>query len=153
MTKTDILLTEEVTPMLIRAITRRIVEALDPEKIILFGSYAYGEPTIDSDIDLLIIMESELRPVERAQAVSNLFLRRYFGLDILVRTPQELAERLALRDPFFIEITEKGRVLYDRRSARVGIEGRKRLSSRARPRKKAQTTVARSHRVRLRAVR
>ncbi len=116
--KTDILLTEEVTPKLLRAITLRIVEALDPEKIFLFGSYAYGEPTIDSDIDLLIIWKSNLRPAERAGVVSNLFLRRLFGLDILVRTPQELAERLKLRDPFFIEITQKGKVLYDRHSAR-----------------------------------
>ena len=99
---------------LIRAITRRIVEACDPEKIILFGSYASGKPTMDSDIDLLVIMQSRKRPADRARAISALFLHRHFGMDILVRTPGELEKRLRMGDYFLREITEKGKMLYER---------------------------------------
>src|SRR3990172_2126207 len=116
---------ERVTPKLLREITEQIVSAVNPEKVILFGSYAYGNPTVDSDIDLLVVMKSHQRPVERAQAISDLFPRRYFGMDILVRTPRELNERLAIGDFFFQEIMEKGKVLYERRtSSRLGCQSR-----------------------------
>jgi len=84
----------------LQQIVQRIVEAFNPERIILFGSYAYGEPTPDSDIDLLVIMESDAHPVERERAISRLFLIRTFPMDILVRTPQEITERLNLGDCF-----------------------------------------------------
>jgi predicted nucleotidyltransferase len=119
----DILVTRE----LLRAITRRIVEAIQPEKVILFGSYAYGEPTLDSDIDLLVVKQSRKRPAERARVISALFLHRRFGLDILVRTPNELQERLRIGDYFFREITQKGKVLYERRGrngSRLGGQSR-----------------------------
>ena len=90
-----------VTRKLLREITERIVDAVNPEKIILFGSYGYGKPTLDSDIDLLVVMKSKQRPVERGRVISDLFPNRRFGMDILVRTPQELAKRLAMGDMFF----------------------------------------------------
>lgn len=112
---------------LLRAITKRIVENIHPEKVILFGSYAYGEPTLDSDIDLLVGMKSRKRSIENAMAIDKLFSNRRFGMDILVRTPRELKGRLDLGDMFLEEITEKGKVLYERRStnsSRLGSKSR-----------------------------
>lgn len=137
----DTLVTKEV----LRAITQRIVEAIDPEKIVFFGSYTYGKPTLDSDIDLLVVKRSLKRPAERARVISALFLHRRFGLDILVQTPGELQERLRFGDYFFREITQKGKVLYERRrpnGARLGSEGRNGLRKRARPRAQTKKTVA-----------
>jgi len=64
---------------------RRIVEALQPEKIILFGSYAYGRPTADSDVDLLIVMETSASASERYLAVSRLVRPRPFPVDTQVK--------------------------------------------------------------------
>lgn len=133
-----------VPPKLIRAITERIVEAIRPEKVILFGSYAYGNATIDSDVDLLVVQRSHERPVERSRAISALFVHRKFGLDVLVRTPKEMRERLALGDYFICEIVEKGQVLYERRNPHRTRLGRERGNglrgdSRSRaPKKKAE---------------
>lgn len=125
---------------------------MHPDKIILFGSYAYGKPTVDSDIDLLVIMESDQRPIERTGAVSDLFAERHFGMDILVRTPEELAERLAMGDDFLREITSRGKVLYARQYKRMGSQSRKRLPGSSRSGKKAQRTAAGQRRIRLRPV-
>ncbi len=124
-----------VTRELLRAITQRIVEAVHPDKIILFGSYAYGEPTLDSDIDLLVIMRSRKRAIERTQMISDLFPRRYFGMDIFVRTPAEVRTQLTLGNYFIQEIVQKGKVLYERQdhhSTRLGRQSRNGLSSRPR---------------------
>ena len=93
---------------------RRIVEALHPEKIILFGSYARGNPTPDSDVDLLVIMETDLPITERYLSVSRLLVPRPFPVDILVKRPQEIQEALARGDFFIREIIEQGEVLYER---------------------------------------
>ena len=95
-------------------ITRRIVETFNPQKIILFGSHAYGQPTPDSDVDILIIMESRERPTERAEKVSRLLRPRPFPLDILVRTPDEIRHRLKIGDHFIQEIINQGKILYER---------------------------------------
>jgi predicted nucleotidyltransferase len=93
---------------------QRIVRELAPEKIILFGSYAYGSPTSDSDVDLLIVMETDAPSKERSWAVSRLLLPRPFPVDILVKTPQEIARALTKGDFFVREIIERGKVLYER---------------------------------------
>ena len=90
-----------------------IVAALHPQKIILFGSYACGNPTPDSDVDLLVIMETDKPPRERVVAVSLALYPRPFPVDILVKTPRELEEELP-HDFFLREIMEKGVVLYER---------------------------------------
>ena len=110
-----------VTCAFLRQLTRTIVEAVHPEKVILFGAYAYGEPTIDSDIDLLVVMKSDKRPVERARAISELFRNRHFGMDVLVRTPAEVKERLRIGDYFIQQVMQKGKVLNERRiNTRMG---------------------------------
>ncbi len=85
-----------------------------PEKIILFGSYAYGDPRPDSDIDLLIIKKTNERFIDRWVAVRRILSdpKRLVGLDTLVVTPEELSERLAAGDQFVEEIVEKGQLLY-----------------------------------------
>ncbi|MBM4424748.1 MAG: nucleotidyltransferase domain-containing protein [Chloroflexi bacterium] len=97
------------------AAVRRIVRHLRPDKIILFGSYAYGKPTPDSDVDLLVVMRTRLKRANRTWAISRLLLPRPFPVDILVRTPKEVEHALAKGDFFIEEITEQGRVLYERR--------------------------------------
>ena len=92
----------------------RIVQELRPEKIILFGSYAYGTPTRDSDVDLLVIMQTQARGADRSWAVSRLLIPRPFPVDILVRTPQEIQSALERGDFFIREILANGRVLYER---------------------------------------
>jgi predicted nucleotidyltransferase len=99
-------------------IKRRLVKEFDPQQIILFGSHAYGQPSADSDVDLLIVMDSHERPVARAARVSRLLRPRPFPIDILVRTPEEIRYRLEIGDQFVREIFERGRVLYDQRISR-----------------------------------
>jgi predicted nucleotidyltransferase len=107
-----------VTRRQIRAVVDRIVEELHAEKVILFGSYAYGKPTIDSDVDLLIVMESDERPAKRAYRAYKAIWGKTFPMDILVRTPTELAHRLEIDDYFMQEVVERGQVLYERRNTR-----------------------------------
>ncbi len=103
-----------ITPKKIRQAAQKIAEDLHPEKIILFGSFAYGKPTPDSDVDLLVVMESRESIHARMIQVSKILSPRPFPLDILVRTPTELGERLEIGDCFFQEIVTKGVVLYER---------------------------------------
>ena len=95
---------------------KRIVSELKPEKIILFGSYAYGSPTPDSDVDLLVIMKTKAKEIDRYVAVSNLLYPRQFPVDILVKTPKEMEAEARKKGNFFMrEILKKGKVLYERR--------------------------------------
>jgi predicted nucleotidyltransferase len=98
------------------AAVERIVRELAPEKIVLFGSYAYGVPTPGSDVDLLIVMETDAPSKERSWAVSRLLLPRPFPVDILVRTPQEITSALVKGDFFLCEVMGRGKVLYERRN-------------------------------------
>jgi predicted nucleotidyltransferase len=100
-----------------------IVNSVQPDRIILFGSYAYGRPTGDSDVDLLVIMDSTASPKERYLAISGLLYPRPFPVDILVRTPQEIEHALQGGDFFIAEIMSKGHVLYERRHRPTGLGG------------------------------
>ena len=99
---------------MIQHIVQRIVAGYSPKKIILFGSYAYGEPDEDSDIDLLIIKDTDKRPIERWMDVKRLLRDRNRTVSVspLVYTSRELEARLALKDFFIQEVLEKGEVLY-----------------------------------------
>lgn len=102
-----------VSKTLPRAV-KRIAETLHPEKIILFGSYAYGNPTPDSDVDLLVVMKGDEPEVERYLAVCRLLRPRPFATDILVRTPHEIETALRKGDFFIQEIVTQGKLLYER---------------------------------------
>ena len=95
-------------------VVQRIVQTLRPEKIVLFGSYADGTPTSDSDVDLLVVMETTAPPVERYLAVSRLLRPRPFPVDILVKRPDEIQSALEAGDFFMREVLSKGQVLYER---------------------------------------
>jgi predicted nucleotidyltransferase len=92
----------------------KISSEYKPKKIILFGSYAYGNPSEDSDIDLLIIKNTDKRPIDRWLEVKK-FLRgisQTVSISPLVYTEKEIADRLAIKDFFVKDILEKGEVLY-----------------------------------------
>lgn len=97
-------------------IVNRLRQDYDPEQIILFGSYAYGNPTEESDIDLLIVKDTSepvlVRWVRVRKLVSD--LRRGFAFSPIIVTPAELENRLGKGDPFFEEILRKGKKLYAR---------------------------------------
>ncbi len=98
----------------LRPAIQRIVDELQPEKIILFGSYAYGKPNSHSDVDLLVVMKTDASLKERSWNVSRLLLPRPFPIDILVKTPKEIEEALKAGDFFIKEIVTRGKVLYER---------------------------------------
>jgi uncharacterized protein len=97
----------------IHAAAQQIAERFQPEKIVLFGSYAHGHPRPDSDVDLLVIMDTPLKETEQAIRICRA-IDYHFGLDVIVRTPVMLARRLALGDLFLREAISTGQVLYER---------------------------------------
>jgi predicted nucleotidyltransferase len=103
-----------VTEELLRQITQRIVEEFTPEKVILFGSHAWGKPHRDSDVDLLVMMETGQPTIQVAAAIARAARPRFLALDVLVKTPQEVAERARAKDFFIRKILREGRVLYER---------------------------------------
>jgi predicted nucleotidyltransferase len=106
------------TPNQIQAFTQRVVDQFQPEKIILFGSYAYGQPTEDSDVDLLLILPFEGLPVCKAIEVRQQ-IPAPFPLDLIVRTPEQIQQRLEMGDFFIQDILTNGQVLYEANHARV----------------------------------
>ena len=99
-------------------VVSQIAARFQPEKIILFGSYAHGNPHPESDVDILVMMETPLRNIEQAIEISRA-INCPFGLDLIVRRPQQIAERLRLGDFFLRDIMKKGKVLYERSDQRV----------------------------------
>src|ERR1700675_5032937 len=95
----------------IRRCARRIADRFQPDKIILFGSYAYGEPHNESDVDLLVIMRTK-NAIDQSIRIKTAF-KRLFSLDLIVRTPWQIARGLKAEDWFLREIIEKGKVLYE----------------------------------------
>lgn len=90
----------------------RIAQAMHPEKIYLFGSYADGKATDESDVDLLVVMQSELTPHQRNVAVKRLFPRRTFSLDAFVYTPQEFARYRDIPGTIVYNAAHHGRLLH-----------------------------------------
>jgi predicted nucleotidyltransferase len=118
----------DVPKAAIRRFAREVAERFQPEKIILFGSYAYGKPHADSDVDILVVMPCR-NQLDQAVKIS-VTIDPPFPLDIVVRTPHNMRWRLAEGDWFLREIVAKGKVLYEAPDERVGAKGRSRLSRR-----------------------
>lgn len=97
---------------------RRVAAEFQPARIILFGSHAYGSPTADSDVDLLVIMPHEGKAVSKAIEIRQA-VDASFALDLLVRDPAVLRQRLEWGDFFLREVVEKGTTLYESVDARV----------------------------------
>jgi len=93
-------------------VVRQIVEKYRPQKIILFGSYARGNPRPESDVDLLVVMETAQKELRQSLEICR-SIDYHFGLDLIVRTPQNLAERINLGDSFLQEIMREGKIVYE----------------------------------------
>ncbi len=106
----------------IRDYARRVAEAFQPERIILFGSYAYGQPHEDSDVDILVIMPAR-NQIDQAVRIDRA-CDAPFPLDLIVRTPENMRWRLEEGDSFLREIVTRGKVLYEKANKRVGAKGR-----------------------------
>ncbi len=103
---------KRITMKVIHALVQRIAERFKPQRIILFGSYGYGNPRPESDVDLLVIMKTPLKESEQAYLILQ-SLDILFGLDLLVYQPETLQQRIAWGDSFLKEITTQGLVLYE----------------------------------------
>jgi predicted nucleotidyltransferase len=90
----------------------QIASEFNPEKIILFGSQAYGKPTEESDIDLLVVMPYEGSPFRQAGEISKR-LQVWMPVDLIVRSEKEIKQRLKIGDQFMREILEHGKVMYE----------------------------------------
>ena len=99
----------------IRQYAEAVVRRFNPERVVLFGSYAAGHPTEDSDVDLLVVMPHEGRDVEQAFEIRRA-IPRTFPLDLVVRTPEGVQRRLRQKDTFLTSIWRTGKTLYERRT-------------------------------------
>ncbi|MEX2138647.1 MAG: nucleotidyltransferase domain-containing protein [Pirellulales bacterium] len=118
----------DVPKSVIRRFAREVAERFEPDKIILFGSHAYGKPHADSDVDILVIMPAR-NQLDQAFKI-RLAISAPFPMDLIVRTPKNIAWRLKEGESFHTEIMTKGKVLYEKSDTRVGPEGRRRLPDR-----------------------
>ena len=113
---------KNVPKAVIRRFVRQVAERFQPDKIILFGSHAYGTPHADSDVDILVVMRAR-NQLDQAVKIS-LTVDPPFPLDIIVRTPHNIRWRLAEGDSFLQEIMTRGKVLYEAADGRVDSQGR-----------------------------
>ncbi len=109
----------------IRRYARLVAEKFRPQRIILFGSYAYGKPHKDSDVDMLVVMPAR-NQIDQAIKI-QLAVDAPFPLDLIVRTPHNLRWRLKEGDWFLREIVTHGKVLYEKTDRHLGKKGRRRF--------------------------
>jgi predicted nucleotidyltransferase len=114
----------DVPASVIRRFARDVVERFRPEKIVLFGSYAYGKPHADSDVDILVVMPAR-NQIDQAARISQSICPP-FPLDIIVRTPKNVRWRLEEGNSFLKEVVTRGKVLYEKAGRRVGAKSRSR---------------------------
>lgn len=96
----------------IRQFANAVAERFKPQRIVLFGSYAYGSPTKDSDVDLLVVMPEDRRKGRKAVEIRQA-IDVDFPLDLIVRTPKDIQWRLAEGDCFLQEVLTKGETMYE----------------------------------------
>lgn len=113
----------DIPMRVIRRFAREVAERFQPDKIILFGSYAYGTPHEDSDVDILVVMRAR-NQLDQAYKI-RCAVSAPFPMDLIVRTPYSMKWRLAEGELFLTEIVTKGKVLYEKDNGRVGEKGRR----------------------------
>src|SRR5438477_5662098 len=96
----------------IQAFVDQVARRFRPARVILFGSYAYGHPTADSDVDLMVVMRHRGSGAETATRI-RLACPRAFAMDLIVRSPAALRRRLEMGDSFLRDITSYGVVLHE----------------------------------------
>ena len=107
---------QAASPQQIQQFCEQIAREFQPERIILFGSHAYGKPHQFSDVDLLVVMPFEGSPLQQAARIL-IKLEPKMSVDLLVRTPEQVRQRLAMQDRFMHEIMERGKVAYEAQHA------------------------------------
>jgi predicted nucleotidyltransferase len=112
----------DIPMRVIRHFAQQVAEYFHPEKIILFGSHAYGTPHVDSDVDILVIMPAR-NELDQAFKI-RLEIPAPFPMDLIVRTPENMKRRLEDGESFTTEIVTRGKVLYEAGDARMGPKGR-----------------------------
>ncbi len=95
------------------AVTKRIIRQYKPEKIILFGSYAWGRPTKDSDFDLCIVKKNKKDFLTETRKIRRIIDGK-IAVDLIVYTPNEMKRRFEMGDHFFKQIIKKGKTLYEK---------------------------------------
>jgi predicted nucleotidyltransferase len=108
----NILNRTRIPQVAIQSVVDQIVALFQPQKIILFGSYAYGIPKPESDLDILVIMDTQLSELKQAATICKQ-IPYHFGIDLVVCTPQRLEQRLEWGDQFLREIIQRGVTLYE----------------------------------------
>jgi uncharacterized protein len=119
----------DIPMRVIRRYARQIAERFQPEKIILFGSRAYGTPHEDSDVDLLVVMPAR-NELDQAYRISSA-LPAPFPIDLLVYKPKALFRSFAEGGTFATQLLTRGKLLYEAGNSRMGAKGRRRLPNRA----------------------
>ena len=105
----------------IQKFVTQVADAFSPERVVLFGFYARGTASEDSDVDLLVIMPHNKRNIEQSLDITRR-IDRSFPLDLIVRKPDEIQKRLQMHDMFLASILKEGKVLYEHGSNRVGAK-------------------------------
>lgn len=101
-----------ITKSKISQIVKLIVKSIEPEKIILFGSYADGKPDENSDLDLLIIKDSKIPRYKRGREIRKYLRGTGIPMDIIVYTNEEIEKWKNVKEAFITQIISKGRVIY-----------------------------------------
>ena len=103
---------KKFSPEILDEITRRIVEAVHPVKIVLFGSYAWGQPTVDSDLDLFVVVHSSDQPAyRRARGIYRSLRGIGVPVDVVVQTNDEMERSRKVVTSLARKVMEEGRVL------------------------------------------
>ena len=101
-----------ITQEQISVVVSRIVENINPEKVILFGSYAYGQPDENSDLDILVVKDTDIPAFKRGMEVRKFLRGMKIPIDVVIYTQKEIDEWKDTKAAFISHIVEKGKVLY-----------------------------------------
>lgn len=105
---------------IIKEIAKQIADRFHPDKVLLVGSYAYGSPNKNSDVDLLVILPSKKRNAEQALEISRA-IDHPFPMDLMTFTPQQVFQRVKGGDLILQEMLQKGKISYEAPRYRSGL--------------------------------
>jgi uncharacterized protein len=118
----------DIPMAVIRRFAREVAERFQPDKIVLFGSYAAGQPHADSDVDILVVMPTR-NQLDQAFKI-HWTIRPPFPVHVVVRTPKNMEWRLAEGESFLTEVVATGKILYEAHNQGMGAKSRSRSSHR-----------------------